>query len=108
LEGLVRKPFAMRIGLAVLLSATGVLSAADRKIVINALDDHNRWAFTEGALREYREACQGAAIVLAKSPAELAREIVDADAVIGGISKDLFPKAKNLTQCNAASCPQNA
>jgi phosphoglycerate dehydrogenase-like enzyme len=89
------KLFVIRIGLAVVLSA-GVLFAADRKIVINAVDDHNRWAFTEEALREYRNAGQDAAIVLARSPAEVAREIVDADAVIGGISKDLFPAAKKL------------
>src|SRR6266849_7430634 len=90
------KSFAIRIGLAAVLSAAGVLSAADRKIVINALDDHNRWAFTEQALSEYRNAGKDAAIVLARSPADMARETVDADAVIGGISKDLFANAKKL------------
>src|SRR5438132_5564961 len=84
----------MRMVLAFLLSA--VLSAADRKIVINAVDNHNRWAFTDDALRDYRTAGQGAAIVLAKSPADMAREVVDADAVIGGLSQDQFGKAKNL------------
>src|SRR5437868_5396088 len=84
--------FAMRTGLALLFSVAAGLSAADKKIVINALDDHNRWAFTEQALGEYRNAGNGAAIVVAKSPADLAREVADADAVIGGISKDLFPK----------------
>jgi phosphoglycerate dehydrogenase-like enzyme len=73
-----------------------VLSAADRKIVINAVDNHNRWAFTDDALRDYRTAGQGAAIVLAKSPADMAREVVDADAVIGGLSQDQYGKAKNL------------
>jgi D-2-hydroxyacid dehydrogenase (NADP+) len=82
--------------LAVLFAAAGVLSAADRKIVINAVDSHSRWAFSDEALSEYRNAGEGAAIVVAKSPTELARETVDADAVIGGISKDLFAKAKNL------------
>ena len=86
----------MRIGSAVLLSAAAVLSAADRKIVINATDDHNKWAFSEQALREYRSAGKDTAIVLAKSPADMARETVDADAVIGGISQDLFAKAKKL------------
>jgi D-2-hydroxyacid dehydrogenase (NADP+) len=86
----------MRTVLAILLSAAGVLSAADRKIVINAVDNHNRWAFTDEALREYRNAGQNAAIVLARSPTDLDREIGDADAVIGGISKDQFAKAKNL------------
>ena len=84
----------MRMLLAFVLSA--VLSAADRKIVINAVDNHNRWAFTDDALRDYRTAGQGAAIVLAKSPADMAREVVDADAVIGGLSQDQFGKAKNL------------
>ena len=46
----------MKIAFAIALSAVGVLSAADRKIVINALDNHNSWAFTEDALREYRNA----------------------------------------------------
>jgi D-2-hydroxyacid dehydrogenase (NADP+) len=84
----------MRIVLTFLLSA--VLSAADSKIVINAVDSHNRWAFTEEALREYRTAGAGAAIVLAKSPADMAREVVDADAVIGGVSKDQYANAKKL------------
>jgi phosphoglycerate dehydrogenase-like enzyme len=84
----------MRVLLAFLLAV--VLSAADRKIVINALDNHNRWAFTDDAMREYKNAGQGAAIVLAKSPADMAREVVDADAVIGGLSQDQFGKAKNL------------
>ena len=84
----------MRMVLVFLLAT--VLSAADRKIVINAVDNHNRWAFTEDALRDYKNAGQGAAIVLAKSPAEMAREVVDADAVIGGLSQDQFGKAKSL------------
>ena len=84
----------MRMFLVFLLAA--VLSAADRKIVINAVDNHNRWAFTDDALRDYRTAGQGAAIVLAKSPADMAREVVDADAVIGGLSQDQYGKAKNL------------
>jgi phosphoglycerate dehydrogenase-like enzyme len=90
------KLLTMRAGLTVLLSAAGALSAADRKIVINAVDDHNRWAFTEDALREYRNMGNGAAIVLARSNADMARETADADAVIGGISKDLFANAKKL------------
>lgn len=89
------KSFATAMSLTLLLSA-GVLSAADTKIVINAVDNHNKWAFTEDALREYRNAGNGADIVVAGSPADLSREIVDADAVIGGISKDLFAKAKKL------------
>jgi D-2-hydroxyacid dehydrogenase (NADP+) len=82
--------------LAVLLVAASILPAAGGKIVVNALDNHNRWAFTEAALQEYRNAGEGAAIVVAHSPTELEREVVDADAVIGGISKDLFAKAAKL------------
>jgi phosphoglycerate dehydrogenase-like enzyme len=86
----------MKIGFAFLLSLAGVLSAADRKIVINAIDEHNNWAFTDQAMRDYRNAGTNASIVLARSTADLAREIVDAEAVIGGISPDLFAKAKKL------------
>src|ERR1700680_3215887 len=88
------RSFDMRMFLVFLLAA--VLSAADRKIVINAVDNHNKWAFTEDALREYKNAGQNAAIVLARSPAEMDREIGDADGVIGGLSKDQFANAKNL------------
>src|SRR5258707_12785648 len=87
----------MRIGLAIMMTAAGVLSAADRKIVINALDDHNNWAFTEEALRAYKDAGKdSAAIVLSRSREDMDREIVDADGVIGGLSKDQFAKAKKL------------
>ncbi len=83
----------MRIGLAIMMTAAGVLSAADRKIVINALDDHNNWAFTEEALHAYRDAGKdAAAIVLSRSREGMDREIVDADGVIGGLSKDQFAK----------------
>src|SRR6266851_5089140 len=85
----------MRIGLAIMMAAAGVLSAADRKIVINALDDHNKWAFTEEALRAYRDAGKDS-IVLSRSREDMDREIVDADGVIGGLSKDQFAKAKKL------------
>src|SRR5215469_11689366 len=37
-----------------------------------------------------------AEIVVVRSPADMAREVVEADAVIGGISKDLFLTAKKL------------
>jgi phosphoglycerate dehydrogenase-like enzyme len=90
------RSFVTRICAIALLSAASVATAADKKIVINALDNHNGWAFTEAALREYRNAGAGAAIVVAKSPADLARETVDADAVIGGIPQDLFAKASKL------------
>ena len=50
--------FAIGICLSFLLG-TGVMPAAGRKIVINALDNHNKWAFTEDALREYRSVAIG-------------------------------------------------
>jgi hypothetical protein len=40
-----KKSSATGICLTLLLGA-GVLSAADSKIVINAVDNHNKWAFT--------------------------------------------------------------
>ena len=87
----------MRTAFALLLSLAGMLTAADHKIVINALDNHNNWAFTDQALRDYRNAGGAqATIVLARSSADFAREIADADGVIGGISRDLFGKAKKL------------
>ena len=84
----------MRMVLAFLLTA--VLPAADRKIVINAVDSHNRWAFTDDALRDYRTAGPNTAIVLAKSPADMAREIVDADAAFGTLQPDLLRLASKL------------
>ncbi|MGH9672269.1 MAG: D-2-hydroxyacid dehydrogenase [Bryobacteraceae bacterium] len=75
--------------------AAGLLPAADRKIVITGTQQH-WWAFTDDALRQYREAGKDVDIVVAKPGDEFAREIADADAVIGGISRALFPKAKKL------------
>ncbi len=91
-----KRSFPLGRAFAVLLLTASLGPAADRKIVINAVDTHSKWAFTEEALQDYRNAGQGAAIAVAHSPAELAREVVDADAVIGGISKDLFAKAPKL------------
>ncbi len=70
--------------------------AAQKKIVIRT-NATNTWAFTDEALAGYREAAgSGARVVLAESAEELAREVVDADAVIGGVNQDLFAKAKKL------------
>jgi phosphoglycerate dehydrogenase-like enzyme len=91
-----KKLFQVQRCLAVLLFAASFSSAADTKIVINALDNHNKWAFTEEAVQEYKNAGQGAVIVVARSPEALAREVVGANAVIGGISKDLFATAPKL------------
>ena len=78
------------------LSLAGIAYAADAKIVFNATNDHNKWAYTEAAMAGYRSAAAGASIVIARSPADLEREAADADAVIGGLSKDVFAKAKKL------------
>jgi len=91
-----KKSLAISAAIAFLLSAAGVLRAADKKIVINAVDEHNHWAFTDEAVSGYRKAGDGAAIVLAKTGADMARETADADGVIGGLSKDQFLKAKKL------------
>lgn len=90
-----RKIDAMRKLLVILLSAAGALSAAQRKIVIVGAE-HYWWAYTEDALREYRNAGKDVAFVVAKPGAELAREVVDAEAVIGGIPRELFARAKKL------------
>lgn len=86
----------MRKSWILLLCAAGALPAANKKIVINAIDHHNSWAFTDEALEQYRAAGEGASIVPVHSAAELAREIVDADGEIGGLSKDVFAKAQKL------------
>ena len=91
------KSFAVNAGWAVLLSIAAALGAAEKKIVINAIDNHNGWAFTDEAISEYRSAAgQSADIVLARSPTDMARETANADGVIGGLSRDLFLKAKKL------------
>ena len=87
----------MKAGWAVLLSAAALSAAADKKIIINAIDKRNAWAFTDEAVSEYRNAAgQSADIVLARSPSDMARETESADGVIGGLSRDLFLKAKKL------------
>jgi len=86
----------MRRSWIFLLFAAGLWAASDKKIVINAIDQHNRWAFTDEALETYKAAGEGAKIVMARTAADLAREIVDADGEIGGFSKDVFAKAQKL------------
>lgn len=82
--------------LAVLAAVSAFSQTAERKIVIQSLDEHYDWAITPERLQDYRAASQDVRIVVARTPQEFEREIVDADAVIGGISKDLFAKAKKL------------
>ncbi|MGH9720763.1 MAG: D-2-hydroxyacid dehydrogenase [Bryobacteraceae bacterium] len=78
-----------------ILSFATLVAGAERKIVITGAD-RQAWAFNDRAMREYRAAAKDVNFVMATSPADLAREITDADAVIGGIARDLFPKARKL------------
>jgi phosphoglycerate dehydrogenase-like enzyme len=91
----VKNSLASTICLTLLIGA-GLLRAADTKIVINAVSNSNYWAFTDDAVRQYKDAGQGASIVVAKSAPDFAREVTDADAVIGGLTKDQFATAKRL------------
>ena len=70
--------------------------AADKKIVIQA-SNRQGWAASDAALARYRAAAGTKAdIVVTRSAAEFAREVVDADGVIGGISKPEYATAKKL------------
>ena len=72
------------------------LPAAEKKIVFVATSPHYLWAHGDEPMRQYKEVAAGAKLVVARTPDELAREITDADGVVGGISKALFPKAAKL------------
>lgn len=77
-----------------LLATLGL--AADKKILIQA-SSRQSWVSSDAALARYRAAAgTGADIVVVRSPAEFAREVANADAVIGGITKEEFPAAKKL------------
>lgn len=81
------------------LSAPG----ADKKILIQASAGQS-WVSNDAALARYRAAAgSGADIVVVRTPADFAREVADADAVIGGISKENFPAAKKLKWVQAIS-----
>ena len=78
-----------------LLAFAAIGLAADKKIVIRA--HSGGFAFNEEAIERYKnEAGTDADIVVSRSMDQFEKEIVDADAIIGGISKDLFPEAKKL------------
>ena len=84
-----------RLLISILLLAAHAFSA-DKKILIQT-SDRQSWVSSDTALAKYRAAAGGQAdIVTVQSPADFAREIVDADAVIGGISKENFAAAKKL------------
>lgn len=76
--------------------------AADKKIVVRALS--GGFAYDDEAIARYqKEAGSDADVVAARSAAAFEQEVVDADAVIGGISKELFAKAKNLKWVQSTS-----
>jgi phosphoglycerate dehydrogenase-like enzyme len=84
-----------RILVSLLLLFTCV-SAAERKIIIQS-SGRNDWVSDDTALTRYRAAAgSGADIVVTRSPEEFAREVVNADAVVGSIGKADFPSAKRL------------
>ncbi|MBM3774860.1 MAG: D-2-hydroxyacid dehydrogenase [Acidobacteria bacterium] len=82
-----------KLGAALLALAT--LAAAEVKIVVAAGGPHT-WASNAEALGQYRKAAANAVIVAPGSDQELAREIADADAVIGGVTPEVFSKARKL------------
>ena len=81
--------------LIVFLCAAATLPAQQKKIVLRA-GEWRSWATAEGALRGFRGATKGANFVVAQSDQEFAREIVDADAIIGEITRAEFLAAKKL------------
>jgi phosphoglycerate dehydrogenase-like enzyme len=84
-----------RLLISLLLLATPAL-CADKKILIQA-SGRQSWVTSEAALARYRAAAGSAAdLVVVRSPAEFAREVANADAIIGGITKEHFGAAKRL------------
>jgi phosphoglycerate dehydrogenase-like enzyme len=84
-----------RLLISILLASAPAL-AADKKILIQA-SDRQSWVSSDSALAKYRAASgAGADVVVVRSPAEFKREVADADAVIGGITKQDFAAAKKL------------
>jgi D-2-hydroxyacid dehydrogenase (NADP+) len=87
--------YAMQRLLVLLLLLVTPALTADKKILIQA--GGQTWVSSDAALARYRSAAGTAAdIVVARSPAEFAREVPNADGIIGGISKEHFPAAKKL------------
>jgi phosphoglycerate dehydrogenase-like enzyme len=78
------------------LWAAGTAHGAGVKIVFNGVSHHNDWAYTDAAVASYRAVADGGSIVIARTAADLEREAAEADAVIGGLTKDVFAKAKKL------------
>lgn len=89
--------------ICVLLLAFATIGlAADKKILIRALS--SGFAYDDNAVSAYREAAgDDADIVVARSAAEFEKAVADADGIVGGISKELFPKAKKLKWVQSTS-----
>ena len=87
---------------ALLLTFAALSFAADKKIVVRG----SGYGFSDDdtAIELYQKAAgDDATVVAARSSEEFAKEIVDAHGIIGGISKELFPKAKNLEWVQSVS-----
>ena len=82
--------------LVLTLAVATALPGADRKVVIDGRDPHYGWAFSAEALAMYRKAGPNVEFVVATTNQQLTTEVAEADAVIGGISRELFPGAKKL------------
>lgn len=85
-----------------LLGFAALAAAADKKIVVRALS--GGFAYDDNAAKLYTQAAgEDADVVMARSMEAFEREIVDADAVIGGINKEQFATAENLKWLQATS-----
>ena len=70
--------------------------AAEKKILIQGSNNQG-WVANDAALARYRAAAGNQAdIVVTQTPADFARELANADAVIGGVTKEEFVTAKKL------------
>jgi phosphoglycerate dehydrogenase-like enzyme len=84
-----------RLAVALILVAAAGM-AADKKILIQQ-SGRQSWVSSDAALAKYRSAAgMGADIVVVRTAEEFAREVPNADGIIGGISQDLYPQAKKL------------
>ncbi len=87
---------------ALLLTFAALTFAADKKIVVRG--SGYGFADNDAAIKLYQEAAgDNATVVSARSAEEFAKEIVDAHGIIGGISKEQFPTAKNLEWVQSVS-----
>lgn len=89
--------------ICILLLAFATLGlAADKKILVRAMS--GGFAGDDAAIERYqKEAGSDAEVVAARTAAEFEKELVDADGIIGGISKEQFAKAKKLKWVQSVS-----